>query len=106
MVFTSISCKKDADESKTYTVTYNGRYEYATIKVFEYNKNGDPIANRGGSFKKGNTRTYTADKNATKVKLYLDLPFDIGWVKTVYTLSSSQTDIVIDDNTQLVFNEP
>ena len=94
-----MGCKKDAAEaSSKYTITYNGHYNYATIDVFEYDNGGSPIYHHSGKFYKGSAKSFTAQSSATKVKLYVDLPFDIGWVQRVYSTSSN---IVIDDNTVL-----
>lgn len=94
------SCTKES-VGKTYSITYNGHYSSATIDVFEYDKNGEPIHHVGGKFYQGKTRDFTAQSSATKVKVHVELPFDIGWVGTAYSLSSSPLKIVIDDNTNL-----
>lgn len=104
LFFLLLSCTKEGNEeniSKNYSITYNGHYSSATIDVFEYDKNGEPIHHIGGKFYQGRTREFTAQSSATKVKVHVELPFDIGWVKTSYSLSSSPLKIVIDDNTSL-----
>jgi len=98
-VFLLMGCKKDsAEPSNKYTITYNGHYNYATITVFEYDNSGNPIYHHNGKFYKGSAQSFTAQNSAKKVKLYVDLPFDIGWVQKVYSTSAN---IVIDDNTVL-----
>ena len=98
-LFLLMGCKKDsAKPNNEYTITYNGHYNYATISVFEYDDSGNPVYHHKDKFYKGSAKSFTAQSSSKKVKLYVDLPFDIGWVQTVYSTSSN---IVIDDNTVL-----
>lgn len=101
MIFLLSSCTKEETSCKTYSVTYNGHYSSATIDVFEYDNNGEPVKHVGGKFYQGKTREFTAQSSATKVKVHVELPFDIGWVQRAYPLSSTSVSIVIDDNTSL-----
>ena len=101
MIFLLSSCTKEESSSKTYSVTYNGHYSSATINVFEYDNNGEPVKQVGGKFYQGKTREFTAQSSTTKVKVHVELPFDIGWVQHAYSLSSNHVSIVIDDNTNL-----
>lgn len=98
MIFLLSSCTK---EEKTYSVTYNGHYSSATIDIFEFDNAGEPVKHVGGTFYKGKTREFTAQSSATKVKVHVELPYDIGWVQHAYSLSSNHVSIVIDDNTNL-----
>lgn len=101
MFFLFSSCTKDETSGKTYSVTYNGHYSSATIDIFEYDNNGELVNHVGGKFYQGKTREFTAQKSATKVKVHVELPFDIGWVQYAYSLSTNPVSIVIDDNTNL-----
>lgn len=87
--------------NRKYTVTYNGHYSSATINIFEYDSNGDPIYHVGGKFYQGRSKEFTAQSSTAKIKLNVELPFDMGWVRTAYPISSSPLSIVIDDNTVL-----
>lgn len=95
------SCTKEESVSRTYSATYNGHYSSATIDIFEYDKDGEPVKHVGGKFYQGKAREFTAQSSSTKIKIHVELPFDIGWVRTAYSLSSSPLKIVIDDNTSL-----
>jgi hypothetical protein len=105
MVFILSSCTKEGNGSqganRNYSVTYNGHYNSATINIFEYDGNGDPIYHVGGKFYQGKTKEYTAQSSTTKIKIHVELPFDIGWVPTAYSISNSPINVVIDDNTRL-----
>jgi hypothetical protein len=91
------SCTKE----KSYYVTYKGHYSYATINIFEYDKDGNPIHHEGGKFYQGKTREFTAHSSAAMVKIHVELPFDIGWIPVSYALSSESISIIIDDDTRL-----
>lgn len=101
LIFLLSSCAKEENSSKTYSVTYNGHYSSATIDIFEYDNSGEPVKHMGGKFYQGKAREFTAQSSATKVKVHVELPFDIGWVQHAYSLSSNHLSIVIDDNTNL-----
>lgn len=105
MFFMLSSCAKEDNgnqsANRSYSVTYNGHYNSATINVFEYDRNGDPVCHVGGKFYQGKAKEYTAQSSTTRVKVHVELPFDMGWVRTAYPISSSPLSIVIDDNTVL-----
>ena len=105
MVFALSSCTKEDNvnqgANRKYTVTYNGHYSSATINIFEYDSNGEPIYHVGGKFYQGKSKEYTAQTSTAKIKLHVELPFDMGWVRTAYPISTSPISIVIDDNTVL-----
>ena len=82
-------------------MTYNGHYSSATINIFEYDGNGDPIYHVGGKFYQGKTREFTAQSSTAMVKIHVELPFDMGWVPRAYSISTTPLTIVIDDNTRL-----
>jgi len=105
IAFMLSSCTKDDNGNqsvnRSYSVTYNGHYNSATINVFEYDRNGDPIYHVGGKFYQGKAKEFTAQSSTIKVKVHVELPFDIGWVPTAYSISTTPLTIVIDDNTRL-----
>lgn len=105
MVFALSSCTKEDNEDQSanrkYTVTYNGHYSSATINIFEYDSNGDPIYHVGGKFYQGRPKEYTAQSSTAKIKINVELPFDMGWVPIAYSISTTPLNIVIDDNTVL-----
>ena len=105
MFFILSSCTKEGignqGTNRNYSVVYNGHYSSATINIFEYDGNGDPIYHVGGKFYQGKTREFTAQSSTARVKIHVELPFDIGWVPRAYSISTNPLTIVIDDNTRL-----
>lgn len=106
-------CTKEQEpQPKKYSVTNNVTYGYSTtLTIFECNEVGDKIKNVSEKFSDGETKTYTAEDNAVKIKIYVKAESifgDVkGWVQQVYYLQEGSTkSIVVDDNTIVGSYEP
>lgn len=112
MIFLLSSCIKEENGlNRNYAVTYNSDYGYSTtIRVFECNEIGDKINDVSAKYSKGETKSFTAQQNTVKLKVYVKSESVFGnitgYVQRVYYLSSSPTSIVIDDNTVIGNSEP
>lgn len=109
LLFTAMSlmfsaCSDSGDDvDTTYTVVFDVS---TTIHLFECNDNGEKIGNRSAKFKSGDSRTFTAEPGASKVKVYIgDLVNK--WVQQVFILKKGgDTRITIDGETLVGKNEP
>lgn len=120
MVTTSmafVSCSKEDVEEvlpAKYTVKYEASVGFeTTLRVFEYDASGSKIFDRTISGVKTGSKygPYTADENATKVKIYISsvgiLSDTEAWVQRVYYLKNGETtDIVIAKDATIGRNEP
>ena len=85
-----------------------------SIKVFECTENGDKIYENEFILGLGDSKTFTAQPNVKKVKVYLTLqnPLDwrndhYGWMPLVYYLSPNESKVIkIDNNIELHRQEP
>ena len=108
------SCSKEEQkpQPKKYAITNRVTYGYSTtLTIFECNEVGDKISNVAEKFSEGETKTYTANDNAVKIKIYVKAESvfgDVkGWVQQVYYLDEGNTkSITIDDNTIVGSYEP
>ena len=99
------------EASKRYIVTLEGNYnESAAVIVYEYTKEGDRFHQNEFSLKRGESKTFTAQKNAYKVKVYAEMwPWKnvSGWMDLVYILSADETKVItLNDNTKYFNSEP
>lgn len=112
MIFLLSSCTNEENGlNRNYTVTYNSDYGYSTtIRVFECNEIGDKVNDVSANYSKGETKSFTAQQNTVKLKVYVKSESMFGnitgYVQRAYYLSSSPTSIVIDDNTVIGNSEP
>ena len=107
----SVSTIETEAAPKRYTVTLEGNYnESAEIIVYEYTKEGERFHQNEFSLKRGESKTFTAQKNAYKVKVYAEMwPWKnvSGWMNLVYILSAEETkEITLNDNTKYFNSEP
>lgn len=94
------SCSKDDEASldekeTTYTFFYSAidipdGFDL-DITLFEYNENNERVSQKNiNSVHQGYSEKYVADKNATKVKVYMEMSKDgfsvYDWVQQVYYL--------------------
>lgn len=123
-----VSCsKEDTPKAKTYTLNYqqdvtdivgtSGNYGYdADICFIEYNEANERINIQEVSNPKFNTqKTFTANENAVKVKVYIDAVLSYGsletdferWVQQVYYLKEGEdVEILISNETRVGTSEP
>jgi|WetSurMetagenome_2_1015567.scaffolds.fasta_scaffold32191_4 hypothetical protein len=98
------SCSKDDSVSPT---TYTFLYSIAddpdmsvSMTILEYNSKGEQIANNNVKCMSGLSKTFTANSNTEKVKLYLTVTVNSKsasrWVQQVYYLKKN-------DNTTIEF---
>ena len=121
----TLSCEKEKPEEParptTYTVTMAMSSVTPTsaahydLTAFEYNEAGEKVANNTLTMAvNGSTRTFTANQNAVKVKLYIKMYADNTaitpqylWVQQVFYLEEgSNIDITIEDHTKVGRAEP
>lgn len=79
------------------------------VIAFEYTKEGDRIYENDFSLDRGECKTFEAQKDAYKVKLYVKHwpASSEGWVPLVYILSEGDTKMIsVDDHTRLDRYEP
>ncbi len=121
------SCSKDGPEKATPQTTYTVVYNISDIStssisvttdvtLFEYNEAGEKIGNNSmKSVHTGTTKTFTASKNAVKVKVYIDVEMSNGtstssmkkWVQQVYYLEEgADIKIQLEDSTMIGNYEP
>lgn len=122
-LMTTTSCEKlglPSDEKTTYTYTNNldmsSVQQYIsswTDQIREYDGSGSCIASNTISPLSQRSRTFTANSNAVKVKVYVDIRFKSTytqkkkWVQHVYYLEKGgNTNIRIDNNTLMGLYEP
>ena len=110
MFLTFSACSNDDDDvATTYTLSFDVHSNLSsTVRLFEYNDNGDKIGNKSIECKAGDIHTFTADPETYKVKVYLSIGNIIGkWVQQVFILKKGgDTKISIDDKTLIGPNEP
>ena len=110
MFLTFSACSNDDDDvATTYTLSFDVHSNLSsTVRLFEYNDNGDKIGNKSIECKAGDINTFTADPETYKVKVYLSIGNVIGkWVQQVFILKKGgDTKISIDDKTLIGPNEP
>jgi len=99
------SCSKDDSVSPT---TYTFLYSMddlsdisASMTILEYNSKGEQIANNNIECKNGLSKTFTANPNTEKVKLYLTVKAANSkaasrWIQQIYYLKKN-------DNTTIEF---
>jgi hypothetical protein len=116
--FVLSSCSKDDDNENptTYTFEYNysGTSNLVTtdIMFFEYNNSNETIKSFGlTDCKFGLKKVFTADDNASKVKVYIKWRTpsftDSKWINQVYYLKNkSNIKIALDENTIISTKEP
>ena len=101
MFLTFSACSNDDDDvATTYTLSFDVHSNLSsTVRLFEYNDNGDKIGNKSIECKAGDIHTFTADPETYKVKVYLSIGNIIGkWVQQVFILKKGgDTKISIDD---------
>ena len=98
------SCSKDDSVSPTtYTFLYsiaNDPDMSVSMTILEYNSKGEQIANNNVKCMSGLSKTFTANSNTEKVKLYLTVTVNSKsasrWVQQVYYLKKN-------DNTTIEF---
>lgn len=93
-----------------YTVSFSDDFAFPvkSIIVFECAENGDKIYENEFVSGRGESKTFTAQPHAKKVKVYLSLtnildldPFSKGingWLPLVYYLSPNETKVIRIDN--------
>lgn len=89
MFLTFSACSNDDDDvATTYTLSFDVHSNLSsTVRLFEYNDNGDKIGNKSIECKAGDIHTFTADPETYKVKVYLSIGNVIGkWVQQVFIL--------------------
>lgn len=89
MFLTFSACSNDDDDvATTYTLSFDVHSNLSsTVRLFEYNDNGDKIGNKSIECKAGDIHTFTADPETYKVKVYLLIGNVIGkWVQQVFIL--------------------
>ena len=101
----------NANVLKKYTIVLEGDYaSSANVMVFEYTKDGDRFHQNEFSIKNGERKTFTAQKEAYKIKVYAEMwPFTSvkGWVDLVYILSEEETKTIsLNDHTKFSRIEP
>ena len=94
-----------------YTVVLEGNYGLSAKGIaYEYTKDGDRFYQNEFSLNNGESKTFTAQKEAYKVKVYAEMwPWtDVkGWVDLVYILSEGETKVIsLNDNTKFMRVEP
>lgn len=93
-----------------YTVLLEGDLGMsANVIVYEYTREGDRFHQNQFTIKNGESRTFTAQKGAYKVKVYGEVwPWDVkGWVELVYILSEGETKVIsLNDHTKFFRMEP
>lgn len=121
----ALSCEKEKQEEParptTYTVTMAMSSVTTTsaahydLTAFEYNEAGEKVANNTLTMAvNGSTKTFTANQNAVKVKLYIKMYADNTavtpqylWVQQVFYLEEgSNIDITVEDHTKVGRAEP
>lgn len=109
----TFSCKKDTvTQPKKFTVTCNVSYGYSrTFTILQYNDSGEKIYSNSYSFAKGETKSFTSQNDAVKIKIYIKIESVMGdvkgWVQQVYYLNEGSTkSIVINDDTIIGNYEP
>ena len=121
------SCEKinlpdNTTVTTTYTFTDNKDLSSAqqyitnwTDQIREYDASGSCIATNTIHPLSQRSQKFTANSNAVKVKIYVDLTFKPGsgftqkkkWIQQVYYLEKGgNTNIIIDNNTLIGLNEP
>lgn len=107
MVFTLSACSSDDDEKKererekdtTYIFNYTGDNPQGglivNVTLFEYNSQGEVVKqNAVNNCKQGFQRQYTANANAQKVKVYIEVTNGTksvyNWVQQVYYLEKGK----------------
>ena len=97
---------------KKYSVTNNISFGSSTkFTILECNEIRDKIFNSAQTFSKGETKTFTAQDDAVKVKIYVKVESYFGnvtgYVQQVFYLQEGETkSITIDDNTIIGSQEP
>lgn len=79
------------------------------VIAFKYTKEGDRIYENDFSLDRGERKTFEAQKDAYKVKLYVRFwpTSSEGWVPLVYILSEGDAKLIsVDDHTRLDRHEP
>ena len=121
----ALSCEKEKQEEParptTYTVTMAMSSVMPTsaahydLTAFEYNEAGEKVANNTLTMAvNGSTRTFTANQNAVKVKLYIKMysdnsaaPAQYYWVQQVFYLEEGKNiEIKVEDHTKVGKTEP
>lgn len=89
MFLTFSACSNDDDDvATTYTLSFDVHSNLSsTVRLFEYNDNGDKIGNKSIECKAGDIHTFTADPETYKVKVYLSIGNIIG--KYIQSIVSS-----------------
>lgn len=93
------SCEKEV----MYTITNKTGFE-AELSIIEYNETDERINTHSAIFTDEETRTFTAHKDAVKVKLYVPM-FEHPWVQQVYYLEKNLA-ITLTGNTLVGSAEP
>ena len=106
----SVANTKESAPMK-YTVVLEGNYGLSAKGIaYEYTKDGDRFYQNEFSLNNGESKTFTAQKEAYKVKVYAEMwPLtDVkGWVDLVYILSEDETKVIsLNDNTKFMRAEP
>ncbi len=97
---------------KKYSITNNITFGSSTkFTIFECNEIGDKIYNAAETFSKGETKTFTAQDDAVKVKIYIKVESYFGnvtgYVQQVFYLQEGETkSIIIDGDTIIGSQEP
>lgn len=113
------SCSKDDDDDAEvkYIVKIDDDLGSTSIidvdlTMFEYNNNGEKINSQTWkTVKSGESKEFTANPSAVKVKVYLTLSSTLTsssskWVQKVYYLNEGTTIISIEGTSVLGYNEP
>lgn len=100
-----------------YTIHFTDDFAFSvkSVNVFECTENGDKIYQNAFVSGRGESKTFTAQPETKKVKVYLSLvnplePFGSGyngWLPLVYYLSPNEPKIIqIDNHVQQIRMEP